>query len=650
MYARMVFFAALVAVLLNAPAHAELSEWWRSCTGKPDVDWEQQIESCTSIIESNQEAPERLAVAYNNRGVARLELTTGRTVLPDDRAMADFGEAIKLNPKYADAYYNRGRLWHVNGVYWNAIDLYTYAIGLDPKHVGAYRHRGLAWLLTGQTERAIADFDEAIRLDPNDAGVYRDRGYARFRKDDVDGAVADFTEAIRRDRKLVDAYTGRGKALLIRDEFDRAVADYSEAIQLDPSNINHHVERGYANFLRGDFSASAADLHRALNLDRYDYREQDLILFRYLARSRAGQEARVELEEARPSYNTDPAFDLYLGDAPPGKTLKLASSTKARCRAAFYIGQWYLLRGDRAEARRHLQSAALDQCNQAIPHHHAAAVELKRFTPADDARPRAEEPARPDPALSIVPGSGKAFRDTMADGQPCPMCPEMVVVPAGSFTMGSPESEPDREPNEGPQHTVTFAQNFAVGRFALTFDEWDACVADGGCNGYRPSDNDWGREQRPVIHVEWGDAKDYVAWLSRKTGRTYRLLSEAEREYVTRAGTTTPFWWGGSVSKKQANYQDKKTVPVDTFQPNPWGLYQVHGNVSEWVEDCPHDNYNGAPTDGSAWRSIDCSERVLRGGSWLFGSESLRSASRHSSGADSKNDSIGFRVGRTLIP
>ena len=136
--------------------------------------------------------------------------------------------------------------------------------------------------------------------------------------------------------------------------------------------------------------------------------------------------------------------------------------------------------------------------------------------------------------------------------------------------------------------------------------------ADGGCNRYTPSDEGWGRGRRPVINVSWDDAKAYVGWLSRKTGKTYRLLSEAEREYVTRAGTTTPFWWGTSISTQQANYNGnytygtgatgvsrRQTVLVDSFQPNPWGLYQVHGNVWEWTEDCWHDNYSGAPSDGS---------------------------------------------------
>jgi formylglycine-generating enzyme required for sulfatase activity len=245
----------------------------------------------------------------------------------------------------------------------------------------------------------------------------------------------------------------------------------------------------------------------------------------------------------------------------------------------------------------------------------------------------------------------------------CAACPEMVVVPAGSFMMGAPQDEDGRYDDEGPQHRVTFARQFAVGRFAVTFDEWDACVADGGCDGYRPDDRKWGRGRRPVINVSWKDAKNYVAWLSRKTGKTYRLPSEAEREYVARAGTTTPFWWGSSISTSQANYDGnftygggqkgewrQKTVPVDSFAPNPWGLYQVHGNVWEWTEDCRNRSYAGAPEDGSAWKSGDCNIRVLRGGTWRSRPRSLRAAIRDESLAGLGSHLLGFRVGRTLAP
>jgi formylglycine-generating enzyme required for sulfatase activity len=243
----------------------------------------------------------------------------------------------------------------------------------------------------------------------------------------------------------------------------------------------------------------------------------------------------------------------------------------------------------------------------------------------------------------------------------CDKCPEMVVVPAGSFTMGSPNSRKGCDDGEGPQHQVTFARTFAVGRFAVSFDEWDACVADGGCGGYRPADQGWGRGRRPVINVSLNDAKAYLAWLSRKTGKEYQLLSEAEREYVTRAGTSTSFWWGSSITTNQANYEGysyggskgvsrQKTEPVDSFQPNPWGLYQVHGNVWEWTEDCYHDNYNGAPTNGSAWTTGDCGLRALRGGSWNAPPGDLRADHRYGDIPAIRNGNIGFRIGRTLSP
>jgi formylglycine-generating enzyme required for sulfatase activity len=231
----------------------------------------------------------------------------------------------------------------------------------------------------------------------------------------------------------------------------------------------------------------------------------------------------------------------------------------------------------------------------------------------------------------------------------CDNCPEMVVVPAGSFTMGSPASERGHSPRENPQHSVTLAKPFAVGRFAVTFDEWDACVAGGGCDGYKPADR-WGRGRQPVIEVSWTDTKTYVAWLSHKTGTPYRLPSEAEREYVTRAGTTTPYWWGASVGTDLTNIiLQSKTVPVDSLEPNPFGLYLVAANVSEWVEDCWHDSYTGAPSDGSAWLSGDCRHRVLRGSSYLDYYPEFHRSARRQQAIDGRGED-GFRVARALTP
>jgi formylglycine-generating enzyme required for sulfatase activity len=239
----------------------------------------------------------------------------------------------------------------------------------------------------------------------------------------------------------------------------------------------------------------------------------------------------------------------------------------------------------------------------------------------------------------------------------------MVVVPAGSFIMGSPDSETDRARYEEPQHRVTFTRQFAVGKFAVTFEEWDACVADGGCNGYVPKDESWGRGRRPVINVSWDDANAYAAWLSGKTGKSYRLLNEAEREYVTRAGTVTPFWWGAAISPKQANYNGtyiygngpageyrKRTLPVNSFQANRWGLYQVHGNVWEWTQDCWHENYDGAPSDSSAWEAGRCGYRVVRGGSWVTYPGDLRAANRGRFVPHFRSNFQGFRLGMALTP
>ena len=240
----------------------------------------------------------------------------------------------------------------------------------------------------------------------------------------------------------------------------------------------------------------------------------------------------------------------------------------------------------------------------------------------------------------------------------CGNCPQMLVVPAGSFMMGSPASEPERGSDEGPQHTVTIGRQFAVDPFALTFDEWDACVADGGCNGYKPSDEGWGRGRQPVINVSWDDAKAYLAWLAGKTGTPYRLLSEAEYEYATRAGTTTAYPWGNVIGKNNAHcngcgtqwWNGKQAAPVGSLAANGFGLYDMVGNVWEWTGDCYHDSYNGAPADGSAWTSGDCSRRVIRGGSWLNDPQVLRSAYRGRNSTGSRYNFLGFRVGRTLTP
>jgi formylglycine-generating enzyme required for sulfatase activity len=245
---------------------------------------------------------------------------------------------------------------------------------------------------------------------------------------------------------------------------------------------------------------------------------------------------------------------------------------------------------------------------------------------------------------------GNSFRECARD------CPEMIVVPAGEFMMGSPANEKGRYGKEDPQHKVIVPEPFAVSKFEVTFEQWDACVAGGGCGYYRPTDAGYGRAAQPVIYVSWEDAQNYLAWLSRMSGKHYRLLSEAEWEYAARAGTQTAYPWGDEIGRGNANcngcgskWDSRKPAPVGSFSPNKFGLYEMHGNVWELVEDCYHENYIGAPTDGSPWtQSGDCTRRIVRGGGWQNAPSIVRSANRNWETTGYRDHRLGFRVGRTL--
>lgn len=270
--------------------------------------------------------------------------------------------------------------------------------------------------------------------------------------------------------------------------------------------------------------------------------------------------------------------------------------------------------------------------------------------------PPAQKAAKPKPAtgkqarqtaeqrrLDLQWPAGKRFQD-------CDFCPQMVVVPAGSFTMGGE--------SEGPRHRVAIARRFAVGRYEITFAQWDACAAAGGCGKRRAGDRNWGRGARPAIYVSWRDARSYVRWLRKFLGQPYRLLSEAEWEYAARAGTRTAYSWGVAAGRNRANckgcgsrWDGRKTAKVGTFAPNAFGLHDMHGNAREWVADCWHASYRGAPADGSArTEGANCKRRVLRGGSWSDIPWDIRSASRKAGKYKDRDSKSGFRVALTLEP
>jgi formylglycine-generating enzyme required for sulfatase activity len=221
--------------------------------------------------------------------------------------------------------------------------------------------------------------------------------------------------------------------------------------------------------------------------------------------------------------------------------------------------------------------------------------------------------------------------------------------------VGSPADEPGRAAIEGPPHEVKIGRRFAVASDEAVFSEWDLCVKYGDCPPI--SDGGWGRGNGPVINITWFDAKRYVAWLSRMTGRDYRLLAEAEYEYATRAHTTTAYYWGPNLGKGNAScngcgtrYDGVQPAPAGSFPANGFGLHDMVGNVWEWVDDCYNASYEGAPTDGSAWIFTNCPYRVARGGTWTGLTKSVlpRSAIRDWRPPD--YPCCGFRVARTLVP
>jgi len=263
---------------------------------------------------------------------------------------------------------------------------------------------------------------------------------------------------------------------------------------------------------------------------------------------------------------------------------------------------------------------------------------------------------------AIKPGT--LFKD-------CDICPEMVVLSVGSFIMGTSKDELGHQPDEGPQHTVTFNRPFAIGVYTVTVEEWEAYVQEIGaprrsgdtrpgraCTEGKPS-YPYGSRQ-PAVCLTYHDAENYVKWLAEKTGKSYRLPSEAEWEYAARAGSEGPFPFPVNeegiyrINKYANTYGDtdgfEYTAPVGSFPPNAFGVFEMHGNVYEWTADCWHDNgYVGAPEDGSAWiKNGDCDFRQIRGSDWVDPPIFSRSGNRNERRLDRFGDWLGFRVARDL--
>jgi formylglycine-generating enzyme required for sulfatase activity len=487
--------------------------------------------------------------------------------------------------------------------------------------------------------RVLELLGDARRFDVAEA--CHTRGMNRLRKEEYAKAIADFSQAlsVRSDHRA--AYYNRGQAYLALEQGELAEDDFSRALELK-ANAKAYQQRGKARLEQGKLTEAVADGETARRLDAsLPGLSQDLSMFRATLkadekrRAKEAEDAERRLDErawkTATNENTVDAYKAYLGD----ESLGHRYAKKARRQILELEAQQERVKREAEEARRRLLAP------QDIHGWERSRVQALQQEVAELLR------------------KTTVFRDQLNDGNEGP---EMVLIPAGRFRMGSPVEEPQRDNNEGPQHEVTFARPFAIGRYAVTFAEYDAYCAATGCT--KPSYNWWGRDQRPVINVSWKDATTYADRLGEQTGQDCRLPTEAEWEYACRAGTTTRFWWGNTITPKQANYDSnysyndgpkgesrKQTIPVDQLAPNRWGLYQMHGNVREWTQDYWHDDYTDAPDDSSGWCASgggNAAQRVVRGGGWSASPKWLRSAERLGMNLDVAAPFLGFRLARSL--
>jgi formylglycine-generating enzyme required for sulfatase activity len=275
--------------------------------------------------------------------------------------------------------------------------------------------------------------------------------------------------------------------------------------------------------------------------------------------------------------------------------------------------------------------------------------------PTPPAPPAEVEQPAPTPASKSEPSHGPTpVAAPRTEGiSDCDGCPEMVVLQPGSFVMG--DSRGDR--SEKPAHRVTISKPYAIGKYEVTFAQWNACVQAGACRAIAETSTSGLTDKSPARDLSWNDARQYVRWLSKLTGQNYRLPTEAEWEYAARAGTSSRYWWGDKMEPGKANCQgcggdwsNDVPVDVDALPANPFGIYGMNGGVWEWVEDCWHKNYHGAPSDGSAWAGHDCRENVIRGGSWRNDSTYAHSASRFTYDTAVRYILNGFRVAKDTQP
>lgn len=389
-----------------------------------------------------------------------------------------------------------------------------------------------------------------------------------------------------------------------------------------------------ASSLAGPFSFGAVprDASTKTSVAEIDAASQAGTLTRGILPKDSSEQYELTFWDSIKDSNYASDYEAYLKAYPNGRFAALARARIDRLRAA----------APKTEAPAARTTPAVT-----APAEKARPVQ-QAPTPAPAPAPRQTEAAKSSPAASPAPATA-AKGAAGAEIKDCPNCPILIPIAAGTFTMGSNSDDPA----EKPPHRVSIGQPFAIGKYEVTLDQWNACADGGACTRIPADGNSPGNT--PMRNVSWDDAQVYVKWLSKTAGKAYRLPSEAEWEYAARGGTSTPYWWGDQMRKGNANCKEcgdpwkaEGPATVGSFAPNPYGLYDMNGSVWEWVTDCWHSSYKNAPADGRAWEDPSCSVRVIRGGSWRDGGAYMQSATRFKYSASVRQSQNGFRVARDM--
>ena len=513
-----------------------------------------------------------------------------------DLAIAKYNQAILLHPKYADAYNNRGNIYDRQGKYDLALADYNQAIQLEPKYAKVYYNRGIIYSNQGKYDLALADYNKAIQLKPKYANAYNNRGNIYDNQGKYDLALADYNQAIQLEPKYAEPYNNRGWAYDNQGKYDLALADYNQAIQLHPKYVKAYNNRGIVYSNQGKYDLAIADYNQAIQLyPKYAHAYYN----RGLVNKTKGNTERaiLDFEKAAELYKEEENQRSYQGSLKQLKELQPVY-------------------GDQEKSEKE---------------------EVFTF-----------QVVRVNDSGTIINRTQRSVRQKIENlGNDVRL--EIVYIPEGSFIMGSPIEKAARNSCEGPQHKVTL-QPFYMSKYPITQEQYEVIM------GNNPSR--FIGEKRPVEKVSWQDATKFCQRLSRKMGRDYRLPRESQWEYACRAGTTTPFNFGKTITPELVNYNGKypygnapkgkyrqQTTDVGIFPPNAFGLYDMYGNVWEWCAEEWDDNYDGASRDGNVRLNRSQELPLLRGGSWFSSSNACRSTYRLNIGRrDIHSFNIGFRV------